>query len=57
MGRSPVLGVTSGEVSGEREQSGRETYPQAVGQPVKTSARVRLGMAVSEASELFKFAR
>jgi len=53
MGRSPVLGVTSGEVSGEREQSGRETYPQAVGQPVKTSARVRLGMAVSEASELF----
>ena len=34
MGRSPVLGVTSGEVSGEGEQSGREAYPQAVGQPV-----------------------
>lgn len=39
------------ELLGENEQTGREAYSQAAGQPVNTSARVRLGIAVSEASE------
>ena len=34
MGRSPVFGVTRDEVSGEREQTGREAYPQEVDQPM-----------------------
>lgn len=40
------------ELLGENERTGREAYPQTAGRPVKTSARVRLGMAVSEASEM-----
>ena len=41
MGRSPVLGVTRDEVSGEREQTGREAYPQAAGQPVNLGQNTR----------------
>ena len=48
MGRSPVLGVTRDEVSGEREQTGREGYPQAAGQLRNPLASAHLRMATSE---------
>ena len=45
------MGWLGTELLGENEQTGREAYPQTAAQPVKTSAKVGSGMAVSEGSE------
>lgn len=53
MGRSPVFGVTRGEVSGEREQTSREAYPTGGRSASEPRPECAWGWAVSEASEMF----